>query len=92
VRLELFTDERLVTVAVSDQGIGIKPEELVTIFEPFQRSTTVRGTIPGLGLGLPISKKIIEAHGGDIRIKSKVGEGSRFEFWLPKHPDGIRPS
>ena len=71
-------------VAVTDSGVGISEEEQRAIFEEFQQadstSTRERG---GTGLGLAISKRIIELHGGEIRVESKPGQGSRFSFTLP---------
>ena len=71
-------------VSVSDPGVGIPPKELQKIFEKFHRVD--RGdarTTYGHGLGLYISKRLIEAHGGDIWVESKVGQGSTFSFTLP---------
>lgn len=75
---------RFVTLDVTDRGKGIPPEEQAKIFERFYRGK--RGAIEGtgLGLGLAITKEIIEAHGGQIGIKSQVGEGTTFWFSLPK--------
>ncbi len=69
-------------VQVIDRGIGIPEEAMQHLFERFYRAkdTMARG---GAGLGLYISKQIIEAHGGRIWVRSKVGEGSTFSFTLP---------
>ncbi|MBM4135905.1 MAG: hypothetical protein FJ241_03645 [Nitrospira sp.] len=69
-----------VTVSVSDTGAGIPEEHLRLIFEPFY-STKV--TKHETGLGLPIIKKIVEGHGGFIKIDSKVGRGSTFSLFFP---------
>lgn len=75
-------DEAL--VSVSDEGIGIDKEQLARLFEPFRRGKRVRGLeIPGVGLGLSTSRKIIEAHGGRIEVESEVGRGSKFTIRLP---------
>lgn len=63
---------------VSDNGPGISPDRLTTLFEDFV--TTKR---QGLGLGLAISKKIVELHGGDISVESVLQQGTHFTFWLP---------
>ncbi len=71
---------------ISDSGIGIKPEELDRIFEPFEQvdNTTNRKTI-GTGLGLSLSKKLVELHGGRIWADSDgEGKGSRFYFVVPQ--------
>jgi signal transduction histidine kinase len=65
-------------IRVIDSGPGITPEDLTKIFEPYF-TTKKKGT----GLGLAISRRIIQQHGGDIRVESRVGEGSTFEIWLP---------
>ena len=72
---------------VSDGGIGIPEEAIPHLFERFYRAedTLVRG---GAGLGLYISKQIIEAHGGRIQAQSRVGEGSTFSFSLPLSSNG----
>lgn len=62
---------------VSDHGLGIPKEDLPHIFERFYRSDKSRGT-DGYGLGLAIAKSIVDAHGGTIKVESKVGKGSKF--------------
>ncbi len=74
------------TVEVSDSGIGISEENLGLIFQPFYR---VISQVEGTGLGLSITKEIVELHGGEIGVRSVLGEGSCFCFWLPiLHPEG----
>ncbi len=72
-------------VSVSDFGIGIAEEELDKVFERFSQSTTYisKKTFPGLGLGLYISKEIIDRHNGKIWAQSKENKGSTFYFTLP---------
>lgn len=72
---------------VQDQGVGIALEEQDRIFDKFyQVSNTNKRHIGGLGLGLSISKVVIEAHGGNIELFSIPGKGATFSFWLPiKH-------
>lgn len=70
---------------VSDQGRGIKEEDQSRVFSRFERAVS-HSEVSGLGLGLSISKEIIEAHEGKISLKSKVGEGSVFEIRLPLIP------
>jgi signal transduction histidine kinase len=65
-------------VVIQDSGSGIKEQELPKIVEPFY-TTKARGT----GLGLPIAKRIIEAHEGDLRIESREGQGTSVTVWLP---------
>jgi signal transduction histidine kinase len=81
VSLEATSDEAI--VAVTDQGIGIQPGEREHIFEPFRRTGASRELVPGVGLGLSIAKRIIEAHGGRIEVISTPGRGSTFRVHLP---------
>jgi signal transduction histidine kinase len=77
-----------IVVSVADQGVGISPEHLNRLFDKFFRVDSGLGHhVVGSGLGLPISRTIVEAHGGRIWAESKVGQGSTFYFTLPL--DGI---
>ena len=80
-RLELFVENGVagrVRIRVRDNGAGIRPEEIDRIFNPFF-TTKDEGT----GLGMAISKKVVEAHEGSIDVSSKVGEGTEFIIALP---------
>ncbi len=85
VTINQKTKEDEVIVEVSDTGIGISQEHLPFIFEEFFRVKN-RETqhIPGTGLGLPIAKKIIEAHKGRVKVASELGRGTTFSILLPK--------
>jgi signal transduction histidine kinase len=72
-----------VEVSVSDTGRGIPENGLMEVFDKFKRVDDRRGAVMGTGLGLAIVRHIINAHGGHIWVKSKVGEGSTFTFSLP---------
>jgi signal transduction histidine kinase len=73
-----------VEVSVSDTGEGIRSEDLPHIFEGFYRGEKSRSrSTGGAGLGLAISKGIVQAHGGEITVQSKAGQGSQFTFTLP---------
>lgn len=72
-------------IEVIDRGPGIEARQLERIFERFGRATSSRN-IGGLGLGLFISKQIVEAHGGKIQVESKIGQGSKFIILLPLRP------
>lgn len=73
-----------VVVAVADTGVGIPAEHLARIFEPFAQ--VPGGTPGGAGLGLSISRRIVEAHGGRLTVQSTPGVGSTFTFTLPRAP------
>jgi signal transduction histidine kinase len=72
-----------VRVSVADTGPGIAPEDQERIFEEFQQSETGVGLREGTGLGLALSKRYVELHGGRIWVDSEVGRGSTFTFALP---------
>jgi PAS domain S-box-containing protein len=72
-----------VEIAVTDQGMGIAPEEVPKLFDRFYQTKRARDRGAGLGLGLYITKGFVEAHGGRIEAESKLGEGSTFRVWLP---------
>ena len=69
---------------VSDTGIGIPKEELENIFAEFQQvDTAITREYSGTGLGLNITKKFVEMHGGRIWVESELGQGSTFSFSIP---------
>ncbi|WP_105033055.1 sensor histidine kinase [Arthrobacter ruber] len=73
-----------VECSVTDEGTGMSPEELKGVFSKFFRTSAARNAaIPGVGLGLAISKAIVERHGGTITCRSAEGQGSIFTFRLP---------
>jgi signal transduction histidine kinase len=75
-----------VRVSVSDSGPGIAAEDQVRIFEEFQQAAAGKEQREGTGLGLALSKRLVELHGGRIWVESEPGEGSRFVFTLPVPP------
>jgi PAS domain S-box-containing protein len=81
VKIATKVDDGILELKISDQGIGIPEEEGLHIFEPF--FTTKRGLQRGLGLGLSVSKEIIEAMGGNIAFESEAGKGTIFRITLP---------
>jgi len=77
-----------VEVSVSDTGVGIAPEDQEAVFEEFRQVGTVDKKVEGTGLGLALSRKFIELHGGTIWVTSQVGGGSTFTFSVPiRRPD-----
>ena len=80
-------DQKFVTITVSDTGIGIAQEDQEAIFDEFQQVRSAQGGVTeGTGLGLALTKKFVEMHGGEIWVNSKPGEGSTFGFSLPTEP------
>jgi signal transduction histidine kinase/pSer/pThr/pTyr-binding forkhead associated (FHA) protein len=85
--IEFDADRNLLRVVVEDNGEGIDGEDLFRIFTVFESSKGARGT----GLGLPVSKKILREHGGDITVTSQAGAGSRFVLELPAVAREVAP-
>jgi len=72
-------------ISVEDSGIGIKPEDIQKLFKPFtQLESACTKEYAGTGLGLALSRKLVELHGGTIRVESEFGSGSRFSFDIPE--------
>jgi signal transduction histidine kinase len=82
VRLNLRDGDAV--LEVSDQGIGIEPEEQKRIFEPFYRGSSVLDSVGGTGLGLSIVKDCVTLHGGTITMDSQPGKGTTFVVRLPQ--------
>jgi len=77
-------DDKTIQVAVTDSGVGVSPENQQRIFEEFQQiQNEAMPQQQGTGLGLPISKRLVEMHGGQMWMESVVGQGSTFYFTLP---------
>ena len=83
VSVGVLTDDEAVMIEIQDNGVGIPDEALPHIFTRFYRQD-IAHTTPGFGLGLSIAWRIIELHGGQIRVKSEVGVGSTFTIVLPR--------
>jgi two-component system sensor kinase FixL len=76
---------QMVEIAVTDSGPGLPEHVLETLFSRF---TTTKGSGGGMGIGLSISKRIIEAHGGTLRAENQTGGGASFRFTLPAVEEG----
>lgn len=84
VRVDVEEQSGRVLVSVSDHGYGISPEELPRVFERYYRADDGRvRAARGAGLGLSISRDIVRAHGGELTVESRLGEGSTFTMALP---------
>ena len=85
IKLEFTEDEENWIFSVIDTGIGIAQEDFGIIFKEFNRvKSDYVDSIEGTGLGLMLTKKLIELHGGHITFTSKLDEGSTFSFTIPK--------
>ncbi len=84
VQVTVIGDDNRVSIAVSDEGPGIPPSLQRRIFRPFTRGPSEHEEIEGIGLGLYVSKRILEAHGGSIGVTSSGGRGATFEATLPR--------
>ena len=88
ILLEINRDGLLVSLSVTDTGIGIPSNRVNELFEPFhQLDSSSTRKYGGTGLGLSLAKKIIEAHGSHFEVKSDLGTGSTFSFQLSEKPD-----
>lgn len=90
VTIRVTETDRTVRVAVHDEGIGIPSDEMKFLFERFRRASNARrSSIKGTGLGLYLAKTLVERHGGNIQVQSRLGGGSTFTVVLPRMRDGI---
>jgi signal transduction histidine kinase len=90
IRLTVVPMEDWAQISISDGGIGMTPEELAVLFEPYMRGSAQR-KIGGIGLGVVIVKKLVESHGGEVTVTSVPGKGSTFTFTIPMSSDGGDP-
>jgi PAS domain S-box-containing protein len=80
ISISTWQEDLRVAIAIQDTGIGIQPEEMEQIFQPFY---TTKPAVKGTGLGLSVSHGIIQHHHGEIRVESRPGEGATFTILLP---------
>ncbi|TGC09406.1 sensor histidine kinase [Methanolobus halotolerans] len=84
VTIEAKISGSFVQISITDTGIGIPKNDMDKLFQPFkQLNPYLTREYAGTGLGLALVKKFVEMHGGNIRVESKVGEGSIFRFMIP---------
>ena len=84
VQVKVEVTERGVQIAVSDTGIGIKPEDQAHVFDKFYRAADENvQAITGTGLGLALAREVARLHGGEIHLESELGAGSTFTIELP---------
>jgi len=91
--IDLEPDREFIEISVADTGIGIRPEDMSRLFRPFQQlEAPYTKRYRGTGLGLLLTKKLIELHGGTIWVKSESGKGSTFIFVIPVKQTGTTRS
>ncbi|HEV8612697.1 MAG TPA: ATP-binding protein, partial [Gemmatimonadales bacterium] len=84
IRISLAQQDQRAVVAVSDEGLGVPPDDLPKLFTRFHRvNASDRTPVRGTGLGLYITRQLVELQGGTIEVESRLGEGSTFTFTLP---------
>jgi PAS domain S-box-containing protein len=84
ITVSVWNKDSDVVISVTDTGIGIPENELPHIFDMFYKVERPAEQVGGIGLGMALVKYIVEAHGGRIRLESKVGKGTKFSFNLPR--------
>ena len=84
VRIKIEDSDHEAVISVSDQGLGIPKDQHHDIFEPFRRGGLTKDQIPGIGLGLSVVRRIVEAHDGRLEVQSELGRGTTFCVWLPR--------
>ena len=85
IQIRTFSDKKGINIEIKDNGIGMKKEDVKSIFEKFYRIPTGNlHNVKGFGLGLFYVKMIIEEHGGTVKVKSEIGSGTTFCIWLPE--------
>jgi signal transduction histidine kinase len=91
ITVKAFPKSEGVEVRVTDTGIGISPEALAIIFEPFRQVNNIAPRqYGGVGLGLHIVKRLLELLGGTVAVESEVGRGSTFMVWVPSRRNSPR--
>ena len=86
IALSAWGDDQSVTIAVADNGLGIAPEDQQEVFTRFHRIGGVGRGDAALGLGLPLTRQFIEAHGGTVELESTVGKGTTVTMIVPRAP------
>lgn len=84
ISVKVAKEDTGLVIGVHDDGIGIAREEQDRLFKPYSRLSSDRQRHPGLGLGLALSKQVVELHGGRIWVDSEQGQGSTFSFFIPR--------
>ena len=88
IEVSLQSSGEMTAIAIKDQGLGISHDEIGNIFEAFHRSESAQDLVPGIGIGLWITKRLVEAHHGNIQVESEVGKGATFKIQFPNGTAG----
>jgi len=91
IRISAESSPEQISVSVADRGAGIDELEQALIFDKFYRGKDSRSSVQGTGMGLAISKAVLDAHGGSIRVTSQLGHGSVFTIALPLRKATVAP-
>jgi two-component system, sensor histidine kinase LadS len=92
IRITAGLRDGMIDVCIADTGIGITEENLKSVFNTFEQGdASISRKYGGTGLGLPLSKLLVELHGGEMRVESTLGEGSVFSFFIPLYEGEIIP-
>lgn len=91
IELQAHADGDEVIISVQDTGPGIAPEDEALVFEAFKQTDTGLRQVGGTGLGMPISKNLVEAHGGRLWLQSVIGQGTTFFVALPIKSESLTP-
>jgi len=83
ITLRSWYEQRRVCFSVEDSGVGMSPQDVERLFEKFFRASHTEQNTSGSGLGLSICKRLVEGHGGEIRVQSTLGKGTTFSVYLP---------
>ncbi|WP_216351395.1 PAS domain S-box protein [Leptolyngbya sp. 'hensonii'] len=90
---QAYLTQASIIFSVTDTGIGIAPENLYKLFQPFvQIDSKLNRQHSGTGLGLALSRRIVDLHGGEITVQSQLGQGSCFTFQIPDQPPSPSPN
>ena len=86
IQVTVVQQDQMAKVSVADGGVGIPEDDLAVLFEPYTRGK-IPGNVKGIGLGVVIIKKLVEAHGGEVTVSSEPGKGTTFTFTIPLASD-----
>jgi signal transduction histidine kinase/HAMP domain-containing protein len=92
VRLEASLDGDHLTVSVADTGVGLSPQQLARMYEPFNRLGAETGSVEGTGIGLVISRRLVDLMGGRMEVRSCEGQGTTFTVHLPLGDEPVASS